>query len=106
MKPFLRRVIFIIIFFNVCSQFDDYYPSSGEFCDLIDKSNECIQIQLDKKIFIYKENEYPLISLNRVNYQTIIFNQMYSINILAEHRVEFEGPEGKKVYYRKKKLKK
>jgi len=103
----MKYIFYSLILLFYCSLYDDYYPSSGVFCDLQVEQGECIQLLLEENKFIYQKEIYPLLRLNRASYQTIIEDKVYSIKMLAEHRIELEYPNGRKqIFHRKKKGKK
>jgi hypothetical protein len=88
-----------------CSSYDDYYPASGVFCDLHKKERGCVELNLTNNTFQFENKSYPLMSLNRVSYETIIGNQKYSILMHAEHRIELVTPQGDSFMYHRVKKK-
>lgn len=91
-------LVLVCIIFQFCD-LQNRYPDKGEFCVPMVREEECLKVDFRMKTLEYQKKEFVLKMNTRVDY---IFNEIDTLQILGEHRVQIIQGSEKKIFIRKK----
>jgi hypothetical protein len=74
---------------NGCGLFEKKYPKPGEFCNVLVKPVECIQVDFTGRKIQFSPNEkYSLKEISRIQYEFIREEKTITLLVNTENRVQ------------------
>ncbi|WCL49138.1 hypothetical protein [Leptospira sp. GIMC2001] len=96
------KVFVFVLLIGSCGLFEKKIPPGGEFCNVLVKPPECINVDFKElKINFSEEEKYPLTMINRVQYSFNRNDSIINLDLHSENRIQLS--DGK--FYLRRKVK-